>query len=75
MALFFVEGGRIQGELIYEPLSCLEQRLFPYQFGLPLDKWWHLRSLVEEALEKGIIDRVREEVLQQVYGQMLLGLI
>ena len=36
-ALFFVEGGRIRGELIYEPLCSLEQRLFAYQFGLPLN--------------------------------------
>jgi hypothetical protein len=75
MALFFVEGGRIEGELVYEPLCNLEQRLFAYQFGLPLDKWWDLRGLVQKALEEGIIDRVREEVLQRVCGQMLLGLI
>ena len=36
-ALFFVEGGCIRGELIYEPLCCLEQRLFAYQFGLSLN--------------------------------------
>jgi len=30
-ALFFVEGGRIQGELMYEPLCRLEQRLFAHQ--------------------------------------------
>jgi|SRR5271157_549633 len=67
-ALFLVEGGRIQGELIYEPLCCLEQRLLAYQFGLPLEKWFDLRVLVEKALEEGIIDRVREEVLHQFYG-------
>ena len=72
MALFFVEGGRIQSELIYEPLSCLEQRLFAYQFGLPLNRWLDLRGLVEEALEEGIIDRVRKEVLRWFYGQGLL---
>src|SRR5208282_2601443 len=44
--LFTVEGGRIQGELIYEPLCCLEQRLFAHQFGLPLNKWVELRVLV-----------------------------
>ena len=75
MALFFVEGGRIQGELVYQPLSCLEQRLFAHQFGLPLDKWSNLRVLVENALETGIIDRVREEVLRQFYGQGVLQLI
>jgi hypothetical protein len=68
-ALFFVEGGRIQGELIYEPLCSLEQRLSAHKFGLPLKKWLELRVLVEKALEEGIIDRVREEVLQQFYGR------
>ena len=34
-----------------------------------------VRVLVERALEEGIIDRVREEVLHQFYGQMLLGLV
>jgi hypothetical protein len=74
-ALFFEEGGRIRGELIYPALSCLEQRVFAHQFGLPLESWLHLRVLVGRALKVGVIDRVREEVLQQVYGQMLLGLI
>jgi hypothetical protein len=68
-ALFFVEGGRIQGELIYEPLCDLEQRLSAYRFGLPLNRWWELRVLVEKALAEGVIDRVREEVLHQFYRQ------
>ena len=75
MSLFFAEGGCIEGELIYQPLAYLEQRLFAYQFGLPLEKWFDLRVLVEKALAEGTIDRVRTEVLQRVYGQMLLGLI
>jgi hypothetical protein len=53
----------------------LEQRYFAHNNGLPLNRWFDLRALVEEALAKGIIDRVREEVLQQVYGQMLLSLV
>lgn len=58
MALFFVEGGRIQSELIYEPLCCLEQRLFAHQYGgLPLKRWLELRILVEKALAEGVIDR------------------
>ena len=68
-ALFFVEGGRIQGELIYAPLCALEQRLFAHQFGLPSNKWDDLRFLVETALLEGVIDRVREEVLRQHYAQ------
>jgi hypothetical protein len=71
-ALFFVEGGRIQGELIYEPLCGLEQRLFAHQFGLPLKRWLELRVLVEKALAEGVIDRVREEVLHQFYGRDFL---
>jgi hypothetical protein len=68
-ALFFVEGGRILGELIYEPLCSLEQRLFAHQYELPLNIWLELRVLVEKALAEGVIDRVREEVLHQFYGQ------
>jgi hypothetical protein len=70
-ALFFVEGSRIQGELIYEPLCCLEQRLSAHKFGLPLNKWLELRVLVEKALAEGVIDRVRKEVLHQFYGREL----
>jgi hypothetical protein len=73
--LFSVEGGRIQGELIYEALCALEQRLFAHQFGLPFKKWGDLRVLVEKALKNGAIDRVREEVLHQFYGQRKLQLI
>jgi len=73
--LFSVEGGRIQGELIYEPLCALEQRLFAHQFGLPFKKWGDLRVLVEKALLEGVIDRVREEVLRQHYSQEKLQLI
>jgi hypothetical protein len=69
MALFFVEGGRIEGELIYEPLCCLEQRLFAHQYGLPLESWLELRVLVEKALAEGVVDRIREEVLHQFYGR------
>jgi hypothetical protein len=72
--LFSLEGGRIQGELIYEPLCSLEQRLFAHQFGLPFKEWGNLRVLVEKALKNGVIDRVREEVLHQFYGQRKLQL-
>ena len=67
-ALFSMEGGRIQGELIYEQLCSLEQRLFARQFGLPLNKWCDLRILVLRALEGGVIDRLREEILRGVHG-------
>ena len=67
-SLFFVEGGRISGELIYAPLSRLEQKVFAHQFGLPMNKWLHLRDLTRKALEDGVIDREREIVLDQFYG-------
>jgi hypothetical protein len=67
-ALFSVEGGRIQGELIYEQLCSLEQRLFARQFGLSFDQWLQLCDLTLKALEDGVIDRLREEILRGVHG-------
>jgi hypothetical protein len=72
-ALFFEEGGRIRGELIYAPLSDLEQRLFAHQFELTFSEWMRLRILVKNALADGVIDRVREEVLEQFYGHELIA--
>lgn len=73
--LFYMEGGRIESELVYEGLCYLEQRFFAHQFSLPIDEWWHLRVLAEKALESGIINRVRDEVLRRYYGQRKLQLI
>jgi hypothetical protein len=67
-ALFFEEGGRIRGELIYAPLSDLEQRLFAHQFELTFSEWMRLRILVKSALADGLIDQVREEVLGRFYA-------
>jgi len=69
-ALFFVEGGRIRGELIYPPLCHLEQRYFAHKSGLSLEAWLQLQILVEQALLDGVIDRVREDVLYQFYGSL-----
>jgi len=74
-ALFTVEGGREKCELVYPSLSSLEQRIFAHRFGLPFDRWPHLCDLTREALEKGVIDRLREEALRQQYGQEKLELI
>jgi MgsA AAA+ ATPase C terminal len=74
-ALFFVEGGRIRSELVWEPLSSLEQRFFAHKYGLPLEAWWKLRSLVQSALEIGMVDRLREEILTCRYGQKELDLV
>ena len=73
--LFFVEGARIEGELAYEPLCSLEQRVMAHQYGLPFERWEKLRFLLEKALQEGIVDRVREEILTQFYGQGKLQLI
>jgi hypothetical protein len=73
--LFFVEGARIEGELVYPPLCSLEQRVMAYQYDLPFDRWEELRFLLEKALQDGIVDRVREEILRQFYGQGNLQLI
>jgi hypothetical protein len=74
-ALFWIEGGRIRRELLSEPLSSLEQRFFAHKHGLPLDEWWKLHSLVQNALETGLVDRVRAEVLGRFYAQGKLQLI
>jgi hypothetical protein len=74
-ALFFEEGSRIKGELVYEPLCSLEQRVFARQYGLTLESWWNLRNLVRQALEKGVVDATREEILRHQYGQGNLQLI
>jgi hypothetical protein len=71
MTLFFVEGGRIEGEMIYEQLCSLEQRLFAHQYGLPLKSWLEMRVLVAKALTEGVIDRIREEILHKFYGENL----
>jgi hypothetical protein len=69
-ALFFVEGGRIQSELIYGPLCHLEQQFFAHKSGLSLRTWLQLQILVERAVVDGVIDRVREDVLDQRYGSL-----
>jgi hypothetical protein len=73
--LFFVEGARIEGELFYEPLCSLEQRVVAHQTGLPLQRWNDLRFLMEKALREGVLDRVREGMLQRYYAQEKLQLI
>jgi hypothetical protein len=73
-ALFFVEGARIEKELVYEGLCSLEQRVAAHQVGLALNKWCDLRFLVEKALRDGVLDRVREEMLQRCYAQSKLQL-
>jgi hypothetical protein len=75
MALFFEEGGRITGEVVYQPLCSFEQRVLAYQHGMDDDNWWQMRRLARKALSDGVIDRVREEIWWQQYGQRNLQLI
>jgi len=65
MALFFVEGGRLEGEMLYPSLSRLEQLLIAHQHGLSLNEFLTLQCLVLDALNAGIIDQIREEVLRK----------
>ncbi len=74
-ALFTVEGGREKCELVYPLLCSLEQRVAAHQFGLPFDQWLRLCDLTLKALERGLIDRLREEVLRRQYGQEKLPLV
>jgi hypothetical protein len=68
-ALFYAEGGRIRGELVYDSLTDLEQRVFSQRFHLPHRVWVSLRDLALEAVELGVVDRVRENVLELFYGE------
>jgi len=67
-ALFYAEGGRIRGELVYNSLTDLEQRVFSHRLHLPHPVWVSLRDIALEAVEAGVVDRVREQVLQKFYG-------
>lgn len=66
-ALFFIEGGRIAGELVCEELSDLEQRVIAYQFGLPLEAWRELRTLLCTIIDGGVLDRERDRVSYDFY--------
>jgi hypothetical protein len=67
-ALFFVEGARLEGEMLYPCLSRLEQLLIAHQHGLPLNEFLALQCLVLDALTAGIIDEIREGVLRKAFS-------
>ena len=61
-ALFTVEGGREKFRtLVYPSLCSLDQRILAHRFGLTLNQWLRLCDLTREALENGVIDKLREE--------------
>jgi hypothetical protein len=69
-ALFFVEGARLEGEVLYPSLSKLEQLLIAHQHGLSLNEFLALQCLVLDALNAGIIDQIREEVLRKAFSSV-----
>ena len=66
-ALFFVEGGRTGGEVKYEEVSDLEQRVIAHRFGLPVDVWRELRALVSGVVDCGVVDQQRSRVSNDAY--------
>jgi|HubBroStandDraft_1064217.scaffolds.fasta_scaffold35903_2 hypothetical protein len=66
-ALFFVEGARLKGEMLYPSLSRLEQLVIAHHHGLSLSEFLALQRLVLDALNGGIINQIREEVLRKAF--------
>ncbi len=67
-SLFFVEGGRIRGELINPELYWFEQKMMARAAGFPFEKWIAMRVEVEESLRSGMVDSLRLEALKESYG-------
>jgi hypothetical protein len=68
-ALFFVEGGFVQGEVFYRPVSQLEQKCFAAQFGLLNEQWSTLKLLMASAIDSGVVDQLRAEELDRRSAQ------
>jgi hypothetical protein len=73
--LFLLEGARIEGELMYAPLRSLEERFIAHKLKIPAERWRELGVLLGQALADGVVDRVRNDVLQRFYAQGNLRLI
>lgn len=64
-ALFFEEGGKIDGEMDNIVVSVLEQKFVAAKFGWTFDNWMLLRDLIKTLLDDGAIDKLREKVLSE----------
>jgi hypothetical protein len=64
-AMFFEEGGKIQGRYASPELDALEQVAVAERMGLPLPVWAELRSLVAAMLASGEVDEIRTSVISQ----------
>lgn len=67
MALFYVEGGRIAGEVVYPSLCQLEQALVANRHGLSLADFVALQDVLLRVLESGKLNQIRSEVLLEKY--------
>jgi len=72
MALFYSEGGQLRNETFFAEVLDLEQRIMAQKFRLNISEWDDLRAHVNEALEAGIVDRLRREELERRGLQMQL---
>lgn len=64
-ALFYEEGGKIQGELLSMQMADLEQRLIADRFGISPENWKAIRGVVSEIVATGQMDVVRANVLSK----------
>ena len=62
-ALFFTEGGFVQGEVFYAPVRQLRHQTLATQFGLSDDQWNELLRSMEATVDSGIVDQLRAEEL------------
>lgn len=72
MSLFYVEGGRINGEMLYRSLGEIEQQFVAHRHGLSQSEFATLQGLVLGEINSGVIDRIRAEVLAEGSDKQLL---
>jgi hypothetical protein len=73
-ALFFAEGGYVNGEIECADLADLHHRVFAARFGLSVSEWRNLRLAMSRALRAGTIDTLRDRELGVRYAQASLFL-
>ena len=64
-ALFFAEGGLIQGGLVDPRLSELENKFVAKKFNLPFKIWMQLVEVVREYVAAGKVNQIRSSVLEK----------